>query len=225
MIIHNEFFKLVKIEDDEKPSALEYIKYRGLIEHINMAKYISSFTIDRKPTYKEIASAFRYDKRLRRILYIYIGLLEEYYRSFICNNFNSTKEIGIDSEKTLFNYCNSSLFSKIVDIIWSLSSQMKCELFENKNHLKKNLDALVKLRNVISHNITLLNYRDFKQVTLPNGETSSSLLANIKNLAFILPNSISDSFVLKINEAARLGEKKRNNQVEWNLPSFIVLKL
>ena len=179
MIDYNNFFKLVEIEDDEKPSAIEYIKYRGLIEHIKMAKHLSSFIIDRKPMYKEVATVFRYDKRLRRIIYKYIGFLEEYFHSFICNNFASPKEIGIVSKQTTYDYCNSSLFSKTVDIIWSLNAEQKNELFENKNHLKKNLDALVRLRNVVSHNRSLLNYRDFKEVTLPSGEVGHSLLINV----------------------------------------------
>ena len=222
---YESFFSLIEIEENEKESAVEFINYRGLNEHIELATFLSSFISVRKPTYKEVATSFRYDKRLRRILFKYIGVLEEYFRSFLCNSFSSPHDFGIVTSNSLFDYCNESLFSKIVSIVWSLNSETKTALFEGKNILKKNLDALVKLRNVISHNRTLVNYRDFKEVNLTNGEVGNSLLINLKNLHALLPHKFADSFVKEINTASRRGERKRKNQTEWSLVSFIIVRL
>lgn len=63
------FFSLIEIKEEEKDSAKEFIKLRGLQEHILMANYLAShLENNRKPTYSEVATAFRYDKRIRRIV-------------------------------------------------------------------------------------------------------------------------------------------------------------
>ena len=219
------FFSLIEIKEEEKDSAKEFIKLRGLEEHILMANYLASHLENRKPTYSEVATAFRYDKRIRRIVYKYIGLIEEYYRSFLCNNFSKPSELGIKTNKSLYDFCCDSLFSKIVEIVWSLDDSYKYQLFESKIVLKKNLDALVRFRNAISHNRTLVNYRDFKEVTLDNGEIGCSLLLNIKNLLHLLPGSTGNSFIQEINSASRIGSKKLNSQTEWDLESFLAIKL
>ena len=219
------FFSLIEIKEEEKDSAKEFIKLRGLEEHILMAKHLASYMSEGKPTYSEVATAFRYDKRIRRIVYKYIGLIEEYYRSFLCNNFSKPSELGIETNKSLYDFCCDSLFSKIVEIVWSLDDNYKSQLFESKVVLKKNLDALVRFRNAISHNRTLINYRDFKEVTLDNGEIGCSLLLNMKNLLSLLPCSIKDSFIKEINSSIRIGAKKLANQTEWKLFSFLIIKL
>lgn len=221
----NSFFSLISINENEKELAREYVELRGLDEHIMMANYLSSYLEEGKPTYSEVATAFRYDKRIRRIVYKYIGLLEEYYRSFLCNNYTSTSELQIKTNKSLYDYCSNSLFSRVVNIVWSLDDTRREELFESKIVLKKNLDALVTLRNAISHNWTLINYRNYDEVTLTNGEIGCSLLANVKNLMFLLPNKIQGSFKEDINNAAHFGFRKLTNQTEWNLPNFLVIKL
>ena len=112
-----------------------------------------------------------------------------------------------------------------MEIVWSLDDNYKSQLFESKVVLKKNLDALVRFRNAISHNRTLINYRDFKEVTLDNGEIGCSLLLNTKNLLSLLPCSIKDSFIKEINSSIRIGAKKLANQTEWKLFSFLIIKL
>ena len=219
------FFSLIEIKEEEKNSAEEFIKLRGLEEHILMAKHLASYMSEGKPTYSEVATAFRYDKRIRRIVYKYIGLIEEYYRSFLCNNFSKPSELGIKTNKSLYDFCCDSLFSKIVEIVWSLDDNYKSQLFESKVVLKKNLDALVRFRNAISHNRTLINYRDFKEVTLTNGEIGCSLLINIKNLLNLLPSPIKNSYREEINVASRTGVRKITNQVEWWLGSYLIIRI
>lgn len=225
MINYNSFFELIEIEENEIEQAKEYINLRGLQEHILMAEYLASFIVDRKPTYKEVATAFRYDKRIRRILYKYIGLLEERFRACICNNFTSPSQLGLNTNNSLYECIHSSLFSTLVNVVWSLDSSYKNSLFKTNNVLRKNLKALVELRNAISHNRTIINYRDFESVTLSNGEKGHSLLLNIKNLIEILPENIAESCINEINDASRPGVKKLSNQVEWSLLPSLILKV
>lgn len=224
MINYESFFSLIDIEETEITSAEEYIRLRGLQEHINMAIYLSSFLPNRKPTYKEVATAFRYDKRIRRILYKYIGLLEESFRAYICNNFNYPSQLCLRTNKSLYEYISQSLFSTLVNIVWSLDESHKKIIFDNKDILKKNLDALVALRNVIGHNRTIVNYRDYKEVTLSSGEVGYSLLLNIKNMLEFLPLEIGNKCIKEINDASRSGTKKIRNQVDWSLISMLVIK-
>lgn len=224
MINYESFFSLIDIEEAERASAEEFIRLRGLQEHINMAIYLSSFLPDRKPTYKEVATAFRYDKRIRRILYKYIGLLEEYFRAYICNNFDSPSQLCIRINKSLYEYISRSLFSTLVNIVWSLDESHKKIIFSNKSILKKNLDALVALRNVIGHNRTIVNYRDYKEVTLSSGEVGYSLLLNIKNMLVFLPLEIGNKCIKEINGASRSGTRKIRNQVDWSLIPMLVIK-
>lgn len=225
MIDYDKFFSIIDIDESEKESAKEYIALRGLQEHIDMATYLLSFLATRKPTYKEVATAFRYDKRIRRILYKYIGLLEEMYRAYICNNFNNIKQLGLKTSKPLFQYISLSLFSSLVNIVWSLDENHKKELFEGKAVLKKNLDALVTLRNAIGHNRTIINYRDYKEATLSTGEVGNSLLINIKNMLDFLPSEIRNKCIKEINEANRSGTTKIKNQVGWKLVPSLVIEL
>lgn len=225
MIDYDKFFSIIDIDESEKESAKEYIALRGLQEHIDMATYLSSFLAAMKPTYKEVATAFRYDKRIRRIIYKYIGLLEEMYRAYICNNFNNIKQLGLKTSKPLFQYISSSLFSSLVNIVWSLDENHKKEIFEGKAVLKKNLDALVALRNAIGHNRTIINYRDYKEATLNTGEVGSSLLINIKNMLDYLPTDIKYECIKEINNATRSGVKKIRNQVEWKLLPTIAINI
>ena len=113
----------------------------------------------------------------------------------------------------------------MVEIVWSLDDNYKSQLFESKVVLKKNLDALVRFRNAISHNRTLINYRDFKEVTLTNGEIGCSLLINIKNLLNLLPSPIKDSYREEINGASKTGVRKTINQVEWWLGSYLIIRI
>ena len=208
MIDYDKLFSIINIEEDEKEFAKEYIALRGLQEHIDLATYLSSFIPNRKPTYKEVATTFRYDKRIRRILYKYIGLIEESYRAYICNNFENGEELGLNYEGLLFDFISTRLFSTLINIIWSLDGAHKNIIFNGNNVLKKNLKALVILRNAIGHNRTIINYRNFNTVTLNSGETGNSLLLNIKAMLCFLSPEIRNKCISEMNEASKSGIKK-----------------
>jgi len=225
MVNCEPFFNLVSIEEAEKSAAEAYIRLRGLHEHIAMASYLQGFLQRGKPTYKEVATAFRYDKRIRRIVYKYVGLIEEYFRAYLYNTFSSLQAKVEDEYAFDSSYISRILFSQLIDRVWTLDDRYKNELFGNENVLRKNLDALVQLRNAISHNRTLITYDAFSEVTLSDGRVGNSLLLNLCNLYSLLPHEIAISFKREINTARNQGRKKRDNQVRWELPSFLIIKI
>ncbi len=222
MINYDSFFDLVDININEIEAAKSYIKLRGLYEHIQMAQFLEPF-LHRKPLYCEVATVFRYDKRIRRIIYKYIGFLEEYLRSTLSNNFKEPSDLGIKTSKSLNDYLPTCLFSVLLQILWRTDKSFKKEIFPVDILLLKNLEAINCLRNAVSHNRTLVNYRNFLDVTINGKKCNNSLVENIINLYLHLPKEIGERFKKEINDAKFRGNAHRTNQVSWKLPDFLII--
>ena len=52
-----------------------------------MAEFLQSYKAG-KVSYREVATALRYDKRIRRVIFKYIGFLEEKMRAYIANEYS-----------------------------------------------------------------------------------------------------------------------------------------
>ena len=67
--------------------------------------------------YSEIATVFRYDKRIRRIIFKYIGFLEEYLRAYISNTYgeNTRKFQHTSKLNAAFNKLGN-LFLALLDV-------------------------------------------------------------------------------------------------------------
>lgn len=237
MINENKFYSLIEIDDTQKAAASVFLGNRGIKEHIAMAEFLSAFT-NRKPSYEEVATAFRYDKRLRRLIYKYIGLFEEKMRSYLSNNYNTIGDIPnfslnlIKNQKQLsispldtdcYSFTNELFFKNLVNIFNSLPIDEVSSYFGIKRPLKKNLDAIVELRNAISHNRLLLNYKRFKDVTLPNGTISFTLSANVINLHHHLPTEIGESLKRDLVDIAKDKGNTLDSQVGWKIMSFYIV--
>jgi len=106
----HEFIELIEIKQEEIDKAKHYLDLKGVNLHHSIYSYLSSYTAS-KINYCEIATTYRYDKRIRKVLYKYIGLLEEKIRAFIDNKYSDemdqlklTTKIAstLKSEKVLF---------------------------------------------------------------------------------------------------------------------------
>lgn len=226
-IDYDTFFKKIEIEEEEKEKAKYFIRTRGLEEHIRMANFLLSFNNGKKPTYKEIATAFRYDKRIRRIIYKYIGFLEEYYRASLCNKFKLVKDIveyEKEGDKPIYDFLSNKLFRELFELILKQNKDFIQEVFERKNIVKCNLYALNDLRDKVSHNYTIITNMNLHKVIFGKIK-KATLETNIKNLLYYLPEGIKESFKKEINEAKKVGSKKNDKQVEWDLPKFLAIKL
>lgn len=229
----DEFFSAVIIKQEDIKKAKFYIKYRGLSEHCFVLNYLQTFK-NETVTYSEIATALRYDKRIRRILYKFLGLLEEYIRAFILNKYESdegalpkTKELitQLNKQTNLYQALNQLTFGNLVSEVKLLPQSDLSELFFNVEYKEKNLNSIVMLRNEVCHNRFLLHNKRLGGVTL-NGKTSYSLWANIINLINYLPEHVKKSFREEIVDSQK-EDKKTNkaNQVEWNLIKDIVISI
>ncbi|PKK97879.1 MAG: hypothetical protein CVV57_10230 [Tenericutes bacterium HGW-Tenericutes-2] len=231
----HEFIELIEIKQEEIDKAKHYLDLKGVNLHHSIYSYLSSYTAS-KIKYCEIATTYRYDKRIRKVLYKYIGLMEEMIRAFIDNKYSDemdqiklTTKIAntLKNEKVLYKALDKTLFSDLIAQVLDLSEEDINAIFPNTIFDSKNLKAIAELRNAVSHNRFLLNYLSFKECNI-GGRISGSLHANLMNLANHFDIEIRKSFINEINTCAILeddGDKMKINQVEWCLPVFVVIVL
>ena len=230
---YEEFWAKIEITEEEKEKSVHYLKYRGVEEHDHVRQYLESVT-GRRVSYSEIATAFRYDKRIRRVLYKYIGLLEESIRAFICNKygedfmaiaFTGIMQKQIDIYGELYVSIAELTFGQLIGQAKKLASSDLSELFlhfADKN-LCKNLDAIVALRNEVSHNRFLLDNKRLKKCNI--GDCNNSLWANILNLRNCLPELFRSRFEKQIEECVEKKEPEFDCQAQWNLVKEIVIEV
>ncbi len=189
--------------DEQLQDARKYIAIKGIVQYSRAIDFCKSF--DEIPSYKKVSALYRYDKRLRDNLYIYLGTAEEYIRACIGNRYE-------DDEQGLYK---TEMFIKKHKCYHSVSLTLEqltlgelCEIaiynqavfqgiYDLKN-LKMNLDAMRILRNRVNHHNFLLAEKFAKCVV--NGEAQNSLKQNIENLCNFLPSDFRNGFTKQINE-------------------------
>ena len=82
-----EFYKNLIIDEEDKERAEKYLISKGVEKHIILKEKLFNWIEGDKIEYSLIASTYRYDKRLRNILFKYISYLEEFYRSVILDEY------------------------------------------------------------------------------------------------------------------------------------------
>ena len=81
------FFDSIIIKEEDIDRAKQAIYSKGIEKHIVILEMLKAWINEDKVPYEYIASFYRYDKRLRKVLFVYISYLEEYYRSIILDQF------------------------------------------------------------------------------------------------------------------------------------------
>ena len=230
---NKEFWNNIIITEEEKAKSLHYLQYRGVDEHDHVRQHLESIT-GRKVSYAEIATAFRYDKRIRRILYKYIGFLEERIRAFISNKYSDSVSLTLTSstqqqyeeQGELFLALSSITYGQLISQTKKLSCDDKQKLFSSYNsdtNLAKDLDATVALRNEVSHNRFLLDNKRLKKCSV--GDGNCSLWANIINLRNCLPELFRERFSMEINECAKENDANYTTQTQWQLIDALIVKI
>lgn len=230
-----EFWEKIIISVEEKDKALHFLRYRGIQEHENIKILLESLTGE-KVSYSAIATAMRYDKRIRRILYKFIGFLEEYIRAYISNkysdeidDFSHSKQLNgyLENDNILFNALSSLTFGQLIIQVKKLREEDKLNLFpyyyNNSLWLNNDLTALVKLRNEVSHNRFLVGSKRLAFCHI--GDKNSSLWGNIINLMNCLPEYLKQSFINEINNSQYNGNDKYDNQTDWNLEKNLIVEI
>lgn len=208
----NDFYKLIIIKEEEKESALNFLRLRGIDEHIYVANHLTSL-LKRKPTYSEVETTLRYDKRIRRVLYKYIGTIEEIARADISNEYKFVKDLPIkrnSKQKRTFSYLSLLTFKKLFKVYKDVKNELDYKSFKMTNFDKK-VSKLISLRNIVSHNRFLL---------------SELNISDIENLVEFLPTEIANSFLVDLAKTSKEKfEQKFKTQAQWTLPQEVVIKI
>lgn len=208
----NDFYKLIIIKEEEKESALNFLRLRGIDEHINVANYLTKL-LKRKSTYSEVETTLRYDKRIRRVLYKYIGTIEEIARADISNEYKLVKDLPIkrnSKQKRTFSYLSLLTFKELFDVYKDVKNELDYKSFKITNFDEK-VNKLISLRNKVSHNRFLL---------------SKLNISDIENLVEFLPTEIANSFLVDLAKTSKEKlEQKFKTQAQWTLPQEVVIKI
>lgn len=227
---YKTFLDTVDCAPEDMKNACYYMDVRGVEEHLIVARYLQKYKTE-KITYQEVATALRYDKRIRRILYKYIGYLEERIRAYIANKYSDkTDLLSLTNmirkkvvKKSLYEALSETSFGQLIFQSKKLPAEEKEELYSVDSVNDRNLDAIIELRNEVSHNRFLL-HRKFRPCK-NTGYQERSLCANIINLYNHLPEDIRVSFAKEINACAEFRENKWQYQTEWDLIEQIIIKI
>lgn len=220
-----EFFNGLEIEETDKDKAEAYIKSKGLFAHMQIKNKMLAWSSEKAIKYSQIASYYRYDKRIRIILYKYIAYLEEYYRAILLDNFSDSTEQNfwikiiadkINSGVRLDIILENLGFRSLLNQIKLLPDNLKEYNFNYNKPIRKNIDALIELRNAVMHNKFLLMYRGYEMCYFAKDRKGSTLRDNILNLVNFLPKEVGENCIKDINAC----KENRNTEkdTEWDLP-------
>lgn len=229
------FFNSVEIVEEDEERAKKAIFSKGIEKHIIILEKLKAWSQSDKVDYRLVASTYRYDKRIRNVLFKFISYLEEYYRSIILDHYRfdwSSIRLAWQLKNKLKEH--EDMNAALEDILFSdLLKQVRlikdsidgCFIFPKDEYLKENIAALVELRNSVMHNKLLVSYHGFKECYLDNDELSKSatLKSNIINLINYLPEEIRETCREEVNDCTK--ERNNENKTEWKLPQFIVINV
>ena len=230
------FYQNLIISDEDNTRIANYLKTKGIEKHILIKEKLLPWSESGNIEYTKVASTYRYDKRIRLVLFKYLSYLEEFYRAIILDNYiNEVRQRFWITElrkklKDNSNNLNDALehldFSSLLIQSQKLPKAIKklC-LFPSGRHLTDNFFALKELRNAVMHNKFLLLYRGFNECYVQgvDGEKSANLKANILNLIQFLPQEVGTQCKKDINDCKE--DRNKSNDTTWDLPPQIVITL
>jgi hypothetical protein len=187
-----EFIDKMNFHNEEEKKRCEiYLELKGIAYHVVLANYIGLNRFG-KIEYRKVQNLYKYDKKVRNILYRFMAAFEEGVRAFISNRYNNDfdriKELSkslldsIQDDSSLSKELENQDFFHLMELAKKLTPKEKTDVFGNVNHLDANLDAVRELRNTISHHRLLFVYEDFEYCYLEDGSSGDTLVDNIKNL-------------------------------------------
>lgn len=210
-ISKDDFISRMDFKDDkEKERCLLYLDLKGVSYHTVLVNYIG-LQEDGRIQYKKVKNLYKYDKRIRNILYRYLSALEEGIRGFIsnryCGKLDNIKRLSKPIHKSIIE--GNSLSKALEDLdLWHLitiskrmSAEQKQELFGSSVHLKENLFAVKELRNTVSHHRMLFVYEDFSECYFDDGRVGNTLMDNIMNLWQLLNPFYREFLSNEINQS------------------------
>ena len=230
---NDEFFKNLDIEEKDRLKAEKYIIAKGLFFHLQIKRKLLAWTEGHQIKYSQIASYYRYDKRIRMVLYKYISYLEEYYRAAILDAYFDNTDQGfwiseikskLDKNEKLDSILEGLGFKELIKQMNKMPDKIKqkCD-FVGRKRLRDNVFALKELRNAVMHNRFLLMYRGFAMCYLSNGKKGASLRDNILNLISFLPEDVGKKCKQDIDKCTE--DKNTEQDTQWDLPEQAIVLL
>lgn len=230
------FYQNLIICDEDKTRIVNYLKTKGIEKHILIKEKLLSWSESGNIEYTKVASTYRYDKRIRLVLFKYLSYLEEFYRAIILDHYitktrqsfwiNELKEKLKEYSYNLNDALEHLDFASLLIQSQKLPKAIKelCH-FPSGKHLKDNSIALKELRNAVMHNKFLLLYRGFNECYVQGVDDgkSTNLKANILNLIQFLPQEVGNQCKKDINYCKE--DRNKTNDTTWDLPSQIVITL
>lgn len=228
------FFENIIIKEEDIPRAKQAIYSKGIEKHIIILEMLKPWVEEEKVPYEYIASFYRYDKRLRKVLFVFISYLEEFYRSIILDKYRFDWS-GLDANRYLASLLHKYkdmdkaleklVFSHLVNQIYKTHDAFdNVFVLPDSAHLKKNKDALIELRNCVMHNRFLLLYKGYKECYINDTALKSTTLKdNVQNLISFLPENAREKCKNEINNC--LIERDNKNKTKWLVPLFTSIVL
>lgn len=230
------FYQNLIVCDEDKIRIANYLKTKGIEKHILIKEKLLSWSESGNIEYTKVASTYRYDKRIRLVLFKYLSYLEEFYRAIILDHYitktrqsfwiNELKEKLKEYSYNLNDALEHLDFASLLIQSQKLPKAIKelCH-FPSCKHLKDNSIALKELRNAVMHNKFLLLYRGFNECYVQGVDDgkSANLKANILNLIQFLPQEVGNQCKKDINYCKE--DRNKPNDTTWDLPSQIVITL
>lgn len=197
-----QLMKFIEVDSQEgKEDCPFYLDIKGVEIHRSIMEYLQfDFAEGSKIKWSVIAQKLQEDKRIRDRLYIYLATLEEYIRAYISNKYqdNIRQNFWIDgkaswnkiktnlqSRTNLFEVLQDADFGTLINQVKNLPQEDRASIFDEKVGTDDNLNAVIELRNAVSHHKFLLKH-NFKECKVGD-EISNTLENNIKNLRQLLP--------------------------------------
>jgi hypothetical protein len=231
----SEFYKDMEIDDEDRPRAERALRSKGIEMHILVKEQLMVWSENKTIRYSEVASTYRYDKRIRNTLFKYIAYVEEFYRSVILDNYHDKADqtLWIKSFKDKLERCDGNMnealgqlsFKDLLKQTHNLPDDIKERYGLIKEHVGKNTKALNGLRNAVMHNKFLLLYRGF-EICYVSGVDSGgnvTMTANILNLTNFLPDGVKEKCLTDIDNCKK--DRNRDDETKWDLPMQVLVSV
>ncbi len=197
--------EMVYKNSEERAEARKYIALKGIVQYRRVIDYCK--VAEKKPTYKKVSDLYRYDKRLRDALYIYLSMVEEFLRACLGNEFEDNENKLVKTARFKNKQAQYSSVSLTLEQLtlkelneMVLANKSIFATIYELNLLQLNLDAMRVLRNKVGHH-NFLFAESYNKCSV-DGVVDSTLKHNIINLKCLLPSEFRQGFTTSINACA-----------------------
>lgn len=202
-----ELLSAMTYEDElQIEEAQKYIALKGIVQYQRVIGFCRSQ--NEALNYTKVSALYRYDKRLRDNLYIYLATVEEFMRACLGNKFEDNESELVKTAQFVAKQKQHQSVSLTLEqltlgslIEMVLKNQGVFANYYDLSNIKMNLNALRVLRNKVSHHNFLLS-ETYSECSV-DGLVDNTLKHNINNLKFFLPDEFRKGFSTSINNCAK----------------------